>query len=77
MKIDTVKIDTVPLPERPASIEIPVRFLREFEKDARIVIRHPYIVGIPVPMFLLKKLQKDPAAFRRLTDEFEIMLIPK
>ena len=77
MKNDTVKIGTWPTPEKPISIEIPVIYLREFEKDLRIVIRHPWVVGMPVPEVLLKRLLKDPNTYRELTKKFEIMLIPR
>ena len=77
MEDETVKIGTWPTPEKPVSVEIPVRLLREFEKDARIVIRHPWVIGIPVPDVLLKRIQENPKAYRELTEKFEIMLIPK
>jgi hypothetical protein len=52
---------------------IPVDLLREFEKTPRIVIRHPWIIGIPVPEILIKHdlLEKVEAA------GYEVMLIPK
>lgn len=53
------------------SFEIPVNLLREFEKEIRIVIRHPWVVGIPVPEVLLK-----PGTLGKLK-EFNVMLIPK
>jgi len=77
MKKYTPKIGTWPTPEKPISVEIPVRLLKEFEKDARILIRHPWCIGIPVPEVFLKNLQKNPVVFRELTEKFEIMLIPK
>lgn len=77
MKNDSVKIGTWPTPERPISIEIPVKLLREFEREARIVIRHPWVIGIPVPEVLLKKMGKTPEVYRELTKKFEVMLIPK
>lgn len=88
VKRGSIAIDTVPLPERPAigtwptpeqpvSVEIPVRLLREFEKDARIVIRHPWIVGIPLPEVLLKRILENPKAYRELMGKFDIMFVPK
>jgi len=77
MKNDTIKIDTVPLPEKPVSVEIPVKLLQEFEKEARIVIRHPWVIGTPVPEVLLKRLMKKPDVYKELMEKFEIMLIPK
>ena len=77
MKSDSIKIDTVPLPEKPVSVEIPVNLLQEFERDVRIVIKHPWVIGIPVPEVLLEKLLKKPEVYQEMTKEFEIMLIPK
>ena len=77
MKSDTVKIGTWPTPEKPVLVEIPVKLLQEFEKEARIVIGHPWLVGIPVHEVLLKKLLKNPEVYRELTKRFEIMLIAK
>ena len=77
MRSDTIKIDSIPLPERPVSVEIPIEFLEEFREDARIVIRHPWVVGLPVPELLLKKLIENPESYRKLTEKFEVMLIPR
>lgn len=50
----SVGIDTVPLPE----IRIPESLAKEFGKDLRIVVRHPWVTGIPVPeRFLTKELR--------------------
>ena len=74
MKSDTVKIDTVPLPEKPLSLEfrIPEEFIREFGKELRIVIRHPWVIGIPVPERLLK-----PEMLKALGKDFEVIVAPK
>jgi len=53
------------------SIRIPVDLLKEFKTDVRIVIRHPWCIGIPVPEALLK-----PELLEKFR-EFDIMLIPK
>jgi len=70
----SVKIDTVPLPERPLAldIKIPVELLREFEKEVRIVIRHPWVVGIPIPEKLLK-----PDLLKKLGKDLDIIITPK
>jgi len=73
----SVAVGSWPTPEKPVSIEIPVKFLKEFEKDARVIFKYPYIIGIPVPLVLLNKLKKNPAAYRELMNKFEIMLVPK
>ncbi len=70
----SVMIDTVPLPEKPVSLEIkiPVELIREFEKEVRIIVRHPWIIGIPIPERLLK-----PDIMRKLGENLDIMITPK
>jgi hypothetical protein len=66
-------IETIPLPERTTSIEIPAKLLAEFEKDARIVMRHPWLIGIPVPGRML-----DRGLFNAIRGTgFEVMAVPK
>ena len=52
------------------SFQIPEVLFKEFAKDLRIVIRHPWIAGIPVP----ERLRPD--VLRGLKD-FDIMITPK
>ena len=73
----STKIGTWPTPEKPISLKIPVDLLREFQKDPRIVIRHPWVVGIPVPEVFISKIAKNPALYRKIRKEFDIMLVPK
>jgi hypothetical protein len=70
-------IDTVPLPEKPVYFEIPVKLLQEFQKEPRIVIRHPWVIGIPVPEAFLKKFVQNPKAYQDLMKKFDIMLVPR
>jgi len=72
MPTQSVKIDTVPLPEKPISLEIriPPELIKEFGKDLRVVIRHPWLVGIPVPERLL------PGVLKGLRD-FDMVITPK
>jgi hypothetical protein len=77
MRAQSVKIDTVPLPEKPVSIKIPVDLLQEFEKEPRIVLRHPWVIGVPVPELLISKIAKDPALRKRINKDFDIMLVPR
>jgi len=70
MTSGSIKIETIPLPE-VVSIEIPTNLLQEFGRDARVVIRHPWVVGILVPDRLLK-----PGILKKFKG-FEIMLVPK
>lgn len=67
-------IDTVPLPELPVDLTfaIPVELFREFRTDIRVVVKFPWIVGIPAPDHLFQ----NPEILERL-EAFEIMLVPK
>ena len=76
MGSDHLKIGTWPTPEQPITIEIPSRFLQEFEKEVRVIIRYP-VIGIPVPDTFFKRFLKNPEAYQELAEKFEIMLIPK
>lgn len=63
------------MPEiRPENIafHIPEELFREFGKDLRVVVRHPWLVGIPIPERLLK-----PELLKSLTKEFDIVITPK
>jgi hypothetical protein len=80
MRKRSVKIDTVPLPEYPVppiTFRIPADLIREFEKEIRVVFRHPWIQGIPVPLVVLGKIAKDPAMYKRITKDFDIMMVPR
>lgn len=67
-------IDTVPLPEYPVDInfEIPRELIKEFRSELRVVVRFPWIVGIPAPDYLFK----NPEIFGGL-EKFEVMIVPK
>jgi len=54
------------------SIRIPVELLREFDQEIRIVVRHPWVIGIPVPEALLK-----PELLKKLRNDFDVMLVPR
>lgn len=60
------------LPREVVSFTIPADLLKEFKQDVRVVIRHPWVIGIPAPDFLLK----DPEMMARLK-HFDVMLVPK
>lgn len=60
------------LAQRDVTIKIPAELLRQFEKDVRVVIRHPWVIGIPIPEILLR-----PELIKDLKEEFDIMLVPK
>jgi hypothetical protein len=54
MKSERPMIGSWPTPEKPVTIEIPKKLIQEFETDIRIVIKHPWVVGIPIPELMLK-----------------------
>jgi len=62
--------------ERPAisdvAIKIPVDLLKEFKRDVRVVVRWPWLIGIPIPEVLLK-----PEIIQQFREEYDIMLVPK
>jgi hypothetical protein len=77
MKKSWVAIDTVPLPEKPARFEIPMDLLEEFAGEPRIVVRHPWIIGIPVPPDVLRKLEKNEVLLKDLGKKYDLMIVPK
>jgi len=78
MRKGSVAVGTWPQPERPSTtVEIPIKFLEEFKVDARVVVRHPWIVGIPLNEVLLRKLIGDRGLYKELIEEFDVMLVPK
>jgi len=62
--------------ERPAirdvAIKIPADLLKEFKRDIRVVVRWPWLIGIPIPEVLLK-----PEILQQFRDEYDVMLVPK
>ncbi len=62
------RINAVPLPE----IRIPDYLAKEFGADLRVVIRHPWVTGIPVPERLIPR---DLRAV--IGKEFEVILTPR
>jgi hypothetical protein len=67
----SVMIDTVPLPERLMTVDIPKDLLQEFQEDLRFIVKYPWPIGIPVPDRML-----DPKILGRLKD-FDVMLVPR
>ena len=53
-----------PKPQEIA-VRIPPALAKEFGRDLRVVVRHPWIVGIPVPMRLLKGTPLEAIAKER------------
>jgi len=54
------------------AIKIPVDLLKEFKRDVRIVVRWPWLIGIPIPEALLK-----PEIINQFREEYDVMLVPK
>jgi hypothetical protein len=54
------------------AIKIPVDLLKEFKRDVRVVVRWPWLIGIPIPEILLK-----PEILQQFREEYDIMLVPK
>jgi hypothetical protein len=54
------------------AIKIPVDLLKEFKRDVRVVVRWPWLIGIPIPEVLLK-----PEILQQFKEEYEVMLVPK
>ncbi len=53
--------------------EIPVKLLKEFKKDACVIMKYPSLVGISVPDRMLR-----PKLIDRLKGtDFEVLLVPK
>jgi hypothetical protein len=59
------------IPEK-LDFAIPKEFLDQFEKEVRVVVRFPWIIGIPVPDYLLKRIE-----VLNKVKEFDLMFIPK
>jgi hypothetical protein len=60
------------LPGEEMSFRIPVDLLQEFQREARVVIRFPWVIGIPVPDFLLEQ-----AGVLGKFKDFDVMLVPR
>jgi len=73
-RTSTKGIGTWPTPEKPLSIDIPAKLLAEFKEQPRFVLRHPWIVGIPVPW---KMLVNEDFANKIKEAGLEVMLVPR
>lgn len=61
------------LPSDSLQFRIPTSLLQEFKAEPRIVIRHPWVIGIPAPERLL---QED--MLKKIRESgFEVMLVPQ
>ena len=61
------------LPLDNLQFRIPTDLLQEFRTEPRIVIRHPWVIGIPVPEILLRE-----ELFQKIYDAgYEVMLVPR
>ena len=57
---------------RDVAIKIPADLLKEFKRDIRVVVKWPWLIGIPIPEVLLK-----PEILQQFRDEYDVMLVPK
>ncbi|MBN2312539.1 MAG: hypothetical protein JXM79_01330 [Sedimentisphaerales bacterium] len=74
----SVAIGSWPTPDKPSTtVEVPTRLLEEFREDARVVLRHPWIIGIPLNEVLLKRLFENRKLRGELREEFDVFLVPK
>ena len=69
------KKETIVMDQTATSLDfkIPVELVREFELDARMVIRYPWVIGIPAPEMFVKAEMLEQV--RRAG--FEMMLVPR
>ncbi len=65
-------VEKMPLlgPGDEISFQIPEALQKEFAKELRVVIRHPWIVGIPIPERL------RPEVLKGLKD-FDVLVVPR
>ncbi len=54
------------------SIQIPPVLAHEFGKDLRVVIKFPWIIGIPIPERLLQM-----EIFKELVNDYDVMVVPR
>ncbi len=52
------------------SFRIPKELIEEFGDEARVVIRHPWVVGIPIPERLKPEILKG-------VRDFDVIVTPK
>jgi len=55
------------------SFRIPEELIKEFGKELRVVIRHPWINGIPIP----ERLLNSEVLKGLLKEEFDVFIAPK
>ncbi len=61
------------LPSENLQFRVPTELLREFKAEPRIVIRHPWVIGIPAPELFLRE-----EILNKIHDSgFEVMLVPR
>jgi hypothetical protein len=67
-----VVLDMERLAVKDVAIKIPADLLKEFKRDIRVVVKWPWLIGIPIPEVLLK-----PEILQQFKEEFDVMLVPK
>ena len=61
----------LPTAKQEFEFAIPVELLQHFKAEVRIVIRQPWVIGIPAPELLLNREVLDKLR------GYDVMLVPK
>ena len=72
MEKELIKKVRPPMEYEEVSFKIPAELVKQFRDEVRVVVRFPWIVGIPIPIFLLEKLEISAAL-----EGFEAMIVPE
>jgi hypothetical protein len=70
VKSDPVAFSQDPISVREISFRIPIELVKEFGEETRIVIRHPWLIGIPIPERLRPEILKG-------IKDFEAIIVPR
>lgn len=62
----------VTLPVEEITFEIPRDLAAQFDRELRVVIRHPWVIGIPAPELFFQKPE-----LRDQFKDFDVMLVPR
>lgn len=55
------------------SIKIPANLKAEFRDEMRVVVRHPWMIGIPA----IDKMLTDKIFMEGMKKDFDLMFVPK
>lgn len=68
--LDSNAFQLDPINVREISFRIPLELVKEFGDETRIVIRHPWLIGIPIPERLRPEILKG-------IKDFEAIIVPR